>query len=333
MKNTILLILACLLLAGCTAQAAKPVVPEGNTQSSTATESPRPTLTPPATSTQAPSQTPDPVLATRQAALASCRGNSQENIDRYIDRGYSATRFWSATVCQDDGVYTKVAGLGKDKFYKIPALDTDARTTGPDWFWEPYLWSVDGDYLYLTSRYLGSIDAGGSGLMQLDLSTGERNVLLKPRLEGYDFALSEDGRLFAFLTDIPRTIDILDVKTKEKHQLSFKERYKILEMRWTPDGARLIILTEESAADPAPGGFSIFEYSLESDNLTKLVDKNNLNSLYSSDASAAPRVYISDLTNDILSLSDKLQQSNFEVDLRRGDVIQIHNPGTPEATP
>jgi hypothetical protein len=277
------------------------------------------------------------MIATQETALESCRGNSQDRIDKYIDQAYSATKFWSATVCQDDGIYTNVEKLGKGKVFKIPAVDTDATTSDPDWFWEPYLWSVEGDYLYLTPRYLGMIESpsttSGYGLMQLDLSNGERNIFLQPQAEGYNFALSKDGRLLAFLTDIPRTIDILDVKTKEKQQLSFKERYKILEMRWTSDGARLIILTEESSEDPTQSGFSIFEYSMEGDDLLKLVDKNDLNSLYSSDSSAQPRIYISDLSNNVLSLSDKLQQGNFAIDLQTGEVIQTNDLGTPIATP
>jgi len=339
MKNTFLLILASLMLASCTAQATETVVPVINTPVAIVTKILRSTSTLSPTSTPQPTQTPDPIFATREAALNSCRENSPDNIDKYIDQAYSATRFWSATVCQDDGIYTKINRLGNDKVYKIPAEDTDAQTSGPDWFWEPYLWSVDGDYLYLTPRYLGFIDSpwllnsSGFGLTQLDLSTGARNVLLKPYDGGYTFALSEDGRLFAYLTDIPRTIDLLDVKTKEKHQLSFKEKYKILEMRWTPDGARLILLADESAVDPVPGGFSIFEYNMESDDLEKLVDKNNLNSLYSSDPSSEPRIHISDLSNEILSLSDTLQQNNFSIDLQTGEVTRTNDLGTQATTP
>src|SRR5512139_3224144 len=190
MKKTLLLFLASILMAGCTARATEPVLPASNTPFATATERPRPTPTLPPTSTQEPTQTPDPVLATQQAALDSCRGNSQDNIDPYIDRGYSATRFWKATVCQDDGIYTKIERLAKEKVYKVPALDTDVQTAGPDWVWEPYIWSVDGEYLYLIPAYLGSIDNAGTahlsgyGLTQLELSSGARNVLLKPRAEG-----------------------------------------------------------------------------------------------------------------------------------------------------
>lgn len=337
MKKTILLLLVSILLAGCTAQATEPIVSEIRTSVPTATERPRPTPTQPPTSTQEPTQTPDPLLATQAAALESCRGNSPDNIDKYIDRGYSATRFWSATVCQDDGIYTKVTRLGKEKVYKIPALDTDAQTAGPDWVWEPYLWSVDGDYLYLTPSYLGSIDGTGAtnlngyGLTQLYLSSGARNVLLQPRAEGYTFALSEDGRLFAYLTEVARTISILDVKTKEKQKLSLDKEYDILDMRWTPDGARLLILTEESGRNPNQGGFTIFEYSLEGKDLKKLVDKNNLNSLYTADQFDEPRLFISGLTNDILSLSDRLGEAFFEVNLQSGEIIPTNDLGTPIA--
>jgi hypothetical protein len=339
MKKTFLLLLASLFLTGCSAQATKPVVPIISTPLATATEMPLPTLTLQPTSTLESTQTLDPILATREAALASCQGNGQDNIDKYITQAYSATRFWSATVCQDDGIYTKVEKLGKDKIYKIPALDLDPGTPGPDLFWEPYLWSVDGNYLYLRPRYVGVVDSpglfysSGFGLTQLDLDTGARNVLLQPRVDGYTFALSEDGRLFAYLTDIPRTINVLDLKTKEKHQLSFKERYNILQMRWTPDGAKLIILTEESAEDPAQGGFSIFEYNTEGKDLIKLVEKNNLGSLYSPDPSAEHRIFIAGLSNTALSLADMLQQGYFDVNLESGEVLQTNDLGTPIANP
>ncbi len=339
MKKTFLLLLVSLFLASCSAQATQPVVPNTRTPLATATEKPLPTLTLLPTSTQEPTQTPDPMLATREAALASCRGNSQDSLDQYLTQPYSATRFWSASVCQDDGIYTKVTKLGKDKVFTVPALDTDAATPGPDWVWEPYLWSVDGDYLYLVPRYLGSIDGAGMshlsgfGLNQLDLSSGARNVLLKPRKEGYTFALSEDGRLFAYLADIPRMISMLDLKTKETQKLSFDKEYNIVDMRWTPDGARLVILTEETAGGGLPGGFSIFEYSLEGKDLKKLVDKNNLNSLYTADRFDEPRIFISGLTNDILSLADRLGEAYFEVNLQTGEVTQTDAPGTPVATP
>jgi hypothetical protein len=339
MKKTLLLILASIFLAGCSAQAAKTAVPQLRTPLSTATARPRPTSTLAPTSTQEPTHTPDPIVVTRQAALDSCGGNGQDSNDQYITQAYSATRFWSATVCQDDGVYTKVVKLGKDKVYKVPALDTDPTTSGPDWVWEPYLWSVEGDYLYLTPVYLGSMDnsgmtnVSGFGLTQLDLSSGARNVLLRPRAEGYTFALSGDGRLFAYLSDIPRTINTLDLKTKEKQKLSFDKEYQILDMRWTPDGARLVILTEEAGRNPTQSGFTIFEYSLEGKDLEKLVDKNNLNSLYTVDKSDAPRLYISGLTNDILSLADRLGEAYFEVNLESGEIIQTNDLGTPIATP
>jgi hypothetical protein len=214
-------------------------------------------------------------------------------------------------------------------------VDSDPETSGPDWFWEPYVWSVDGEYLYLTAAHPGSLDSSGManlsgyGLTQLDLASGARNVLLPPRAEGYTFALSEDGRLFAYLTEIPRTINILDVKTKEKQKLSLDQEYNILDMRWTPDGARLLILTEELAEGAIPGGFSIFEYSLEGKDLVKLVDKNNLNSLYTADRFDEPRLFISGLTNEFLFLSDRLGEAFFEVDLLSGEVVPTNDPGTP----
>ena len=339
MKNIFLLLLASILLAGCSARTTEPVVPVISTLSLTAPKSPHPTFTLLPTVTQEPTQTPAPILVTREAALDSCRGNSPDRIDKYITQAYSTNNFWSTTICQDNGIYTKVVKLGKDKVWKIPALDTDETTSGADWFWEPYLWSVDGDYLYLTPKYLGFIDSpwliysNGFGLARLDLSTGLFDTWLKPRDGGYTFALSEDGRLFASLSDIPRTINIRDVKTLDEQKLNFREKYKILEIRWTPDGANLIIFTEETADDPSQSGFSIFVYNFERDDLTKLVDKNNLNSLYSSDEFEEPRIHISDQSNEILSLSDTLQDGYFEVNLQTGEVIQMDDLGTPITNP
>ena len=188
--------------------------------------------------------------------------------------------------------------------------------------------------MYLIAAYPGTIESSGMahlsgyGLNQLELSSGARNVLLKPRAEGYTFALSEDGRLYAYLTEIPRTISILDVKTKEKLKLSLDKEYNIVDMRWTPDGARLLILTEELAEGAIPGGFSIFEYSLEGRDLVKLVDKNNLNSLYTADRFDEPRLFISGLTNEFLFLSDRLGEAFFEVDLLSGEVVPTNDPGT-----
>ena len=101
-----------------------------------------------------------------------------------------------------------------------------------------------------------------------------------------------------------------------------------MEIRWTPDRANLIILTEETADDPSQSGFSIFVYNFERDDLAKLVDKNSLNSLYSSDEFEEPRVHISNLSNEILSLSDTLQDGYFEVNLQTGEVIQTDDLGT-----
>ena len=63
--------------------------------------------------------------------------------------------------------------------------------------------------------------------------------------------------------------------------------------------------------------------------LTKIV----LNSLYSSDEFEEPRIHISNLSNEILSLSDTLQDGYFEVNLQTGEFIQTDDLGTPVANP
>jgi WD40 repeat protein len=177
------------------------------------------------------------------------------------------------------------------------------------------------------------IYSNGFGLAQLDLSTGVLSTWLKPDFNGHTFGLSEDGRLFASFSDIPRTINIRDIKTGQEQTLNFKEKYNILEIRWTPDGARLVVFTEEKAEDPSEGGFSIFVYDFQSDELNKLVDKNSLSSIYSSDEFEEPRIYISDLSNETLSLSDIHQEAYFKVDLQSGELTQTDDLGTPIAVP
>lgn len=135
--------------------------------SSTLTLTPKPTQT----------LTLQPVRATVEAVIGSCAGEKSSDYIRY-PYAYSNNDQWTAVVCQDNGIYTKVFRIDGTRLWNALALDIDATISGPEWFLYPYLWAKDGRYLYLAPRILGSIDClncfpvNGFGLYRLNLSNG-----------------------------------------------------------------------------------------------------------------------------------------------------------------
>jgi len=162
-----------------------------------------PLNTPQSTRTVKPTKTVVPFLATREAALGSCRGNPTNTIDKFIYVAYESNGKWISIICQDNGIYTKVSNASLGIVWNVPAVDNDQNIEGPEWFWEPYLWSDDGKYLYLRPKFLGFIDdlwsiySNGYGLSRLNLDFGWLDVWLEPG-DSYKFAFSGDTSLFAF---------------------------------------------------------------------------------------------------------------------------------------
>jgi hypothetical protein len=217
-----------------------------------------------------------------------------------------------------------------EKTWSVPAVEDNSSTPEPSWYWMPYLWSDDGNYLYLQAVCLCSIDSpwliysDGYGIARLDLSTGQVDIWLKPSDNPwYSFAFSEDETLFAFSpNEVPRTIRIRDLVSGTEQDMSFKEKYSVLQYRWTPDHSKLVILTEESDPDDSKSGFSVFTYSVKSERLKKVLEKNRLNSSFPTPEAIEPRIFISELSNDILYLSDVYQENDFTLNIRTGELTQ-----------
>jgi hypothetical protein len=349
MKRFVALILTTIFLTSCTAKpkniASLPAstqtkVPVASIEAGPTHPSATPTILPMTSRTSLPTVTLEPIISTRESALDSCTGNNKNRFDKYISQAYFSSNEWSVIICQDNGIYTKVSNPNQGIVWNVPAIDDDTNS-GPEWYLQPYLWSVDEKYLYLTPKCLCSIDSpwliysSGYGLFRLNLSTGQLDTWLKPREDGwYSFAFSKDGKLFAFSpNEFPRTIKIRDLVLGNAEDLSFKEQYSVLEYRWTPDNSRLVIVTEESAGDKSQSGFSIFVYNVKSEILEKIVNKNNLNSSFPTEEFIEPRIYISDLSNEVLFLSDIFQESDFELNIRTRKLIQVDELTNPTPTP
>ena len=302
---------------------------------------PLPLSTPRPTRTVQPTKTVDPFLATREAALGSCRGNPSHSIEKYIGIGYSSNGQWISTICQDNGIYTKVSNLALGVVWNVPALDDDQNNEGPEWYWVPYLWSSNGKYLYLIPECICSIDspwliyASGFGLSRLDLNSGLFDVWLSPSFNPwYNFSFSADANLFAYTPpDFYQVIKIRDLITSEERNISFKGEYNILKYQWTPDNSRLVIFTEEQVDDPLESAFSVFVYSLKNDTLIKITEKRKVDISVSTDPHDEPRISISNLTNDVLELSNIYSEEKFQINLRSGEFISISEDATPTPTP
>lgn len=195
--------------------------------------------------TKTPTSTPDPILLTQEAEVSACAGSERNWFDKFIWHTYFVNGQWNAYMCKDIGVYTKVSNLTAGKVWNIPSVDDDQANPGPEWYWLPYLWSANGKYLYLKPVCLCNIDSpwliysSGYGLSRLDLDTCEFAVWLKPDSSGYSFEFTQNGNLFAFSpSDLPGVIKIRDLTSGSEQNLSFKDKYAILEFRWTSDNSR-----------------------------------------------------------------------------------------------
>jgi len=298
----------------------------------------KPLITPTISSTPHPVPTktltspPDLAYLTQEAVVSSCAATERTWYTKHLSSDYFTNRQWGAVICSDDGIYTRVTNTSLNLTWNVPSYDDgDVNTPEPSWYWVPYLWSDNDKYLYLRSVCLCFIDSpwllysSGFGLSRLDLETGEFGIWLKPSDFGYSFDFSNDGILFAFsLSNFPDVIKIRDLKSGNEQNLSFKKKYIILEFRWTSDNSRLVIFTEEHEDNPSESGFSVFVYSIEKGALRKLLDKNTLNSSFPTENSMGPRIYISDLTDDILTLSHVFDENTFKLNIQTGELVRIN---------
>lgn len=299
------------------------------------------------TSTNTPFVTPtllistlDPVFATQQSVIESCTRPERDYYTKFVSKDYYTNGQWSAYVCSDNGIYTKILNEPLNLTWIIPAIDEDSSIEGVEWYWLPYIWSNDGKYLYFKSKCFCYIDGpgyiytNGFGLSRLSLESGQFDIWLEPSDLGYSFEITQGGEFLAVgSNNLSNTIEIKDLISDTKRDLTFKEKYRILKYRFTPDNSHLVILTAEYNNESIKNGFSIFSYNVKNDFLRKLVDKNNFNNSFPTEEFDFSRIFISDLSNDILYLSDTFQENDFQINLQTGELIDINLLITPTSTP
>lgn len=335
MKKFLWILLALFILS-CTNQNLqidniKTSTPHSLTSTSTSTPFVTPTLL---------IDTPDPIFATQQSTIESCTRPERDWFTEFIYNDYYTNGQWNAFICSDTGIYTKVSNETDNLVWIIPSFDQDLSIPGPEWYWLPYIWSNDGKYLYFKSKCFCYIDGpgyiytNGFGLSRLSLETGQFDIWLEPSALGYSFEITQGGEFLAVdSNNLSNTIEIKDLITNTKRNLIFKEKYWILKYRFTPDNSHLVILTAEYNNDASKNGFSVFSYNIKSDYLRKLVDKNNLNNSFPTEEFYFLRIFISDLSNDILYLSDTFQENDFQIILETGEIIDMNLLITLTSTP
>jgi hypothetical protein len=276
--------------------------------------------------------TPDSIYLTEEAAVSSCAATERSWYSKYLSAAYFTNELWNAVICSDKGIYTKIWNESLGLNWTLPAVSDDLSGNEPVWYWVPNRWSEDGMYLYLEPACLCSIDSpwliysSGYGLSRLNLNTGLLDVWLKPNDVGYSFEFSQDGSLFAFLH--PDLLDIIKIRnliTGDEQSLAFKEKYTILEFRWSLDNSRLIIFTEEHEANSSESGFSIFVYTVRSEILRKLIDKDTLGDTFPTEDYSGPRIFISSLSENILTLSDVFGEVEFQLNIETNELIKVNN--------
>jgi hypothetical protein len=345
MKFTLTLIFAAALLISCTEELPVTITPTtmATANSSTVAASTVDIATFPhtasATSTEIPTETLSPILLTQEAMVSSCAAKEKAWYTKHLSTTYFTHENWGAVGCSDHGIYTRVSNESLDITWTLPPFDDDVTTPDPIAYWIPYLWSADGQYLYLEPIFLGYIDSpwliytSGFGLSRLNLGTGEFSIWIQPSIFGHSFEFTQDETLFAFSPpDFNNTIRIRDLISGKEQNISLKEKYSILHFRWTPDGSRLVILTEEFAGDASRSGFSVLVYNVTNEVLRKLLDNNNLNPSGLNENFNGPRISISDLSNEALFLSDIFQENAFELNIKTGELTQVNSSLTPTPT-
>ncbi len=329
MKKLLSLILVVLLISGCAteAQNIKPTV----STYLTITPSPSKTKTPFPTfiDTQIATLTSNPVFLTQEAVVATCVAPERKWFTKYLSTTYYTHGNWEAIVCSDNGAYTRVWNSFLDISWALSSYSNVSEVNEIEWYWEPYLWSLDGRYLYLTAECLCSIDspwllyASGFGLSRLDLGTGQLSVWLIPSASPwYTFAFTEDSNYFAFSpNELPNTIKIRELESGGEQNLSFKQKYSILQYRFTPDTSRLIVFSKEREGVQGKNGFSVFVYHTHTGMLRKVMDAEKLSSILPIEEYIEPRIFISELSDDVLYLSDIYGDYSFELNIRTGELI------------
>ena len=333
MQKLYFMVLLVLFLVSCEANQMQTPTLKTNTPTPTIMMLDMPTVfsTPNPTSTNKPTQTIDPIQATQEVALASCRGNSDTPIDKYIQQAYSQFNHWTATVCQDDGIYTKVLNLETEKIWNVASIDDNTSYSGPEWFWEPFLWSENSKYLYMKSEPIGFIDSpwlrysSGFGLSRLNLENGQMDVWLKPSQGGYHFAFNSDATFFiSSFTGFPNILKIRDLNLGKEENLILKDKYYALSFAITPNDSRLVVMAQEYEATESKDNIVLFIYNMKTKTLRKIFVSSN---------QVDANIIFNQISNDYFIMYDIYTGDYIQANILTGDVSILRELPAPISTP
>ena len=279
MRNLIFLWVVCIIFAGCSIKPL-PVIPTQSNIIKTlpASKTPQPWYTLTRYPTRTGTPLPPPLVQTVDAAIQGCQGLSFLP-ESYYPKYLSPDGQWIVVICQDDGVYTKIARVDGSVEWKVPAIiykDEDGNVLNPTYY-VLYRWSSDNKHVYL-STYFCCIDGPSLifdeafGIYKFNLFTGKFDM----EYHGSRFSLSPSEKFFAFLDS--KNSPILHIRyliSDEEDVLYLKPKYVDVGMfEWSPDERNLLFVGGLDRWFDQVGGFSLFLYNLDSQKLSLLIDND-----------------------------------------------------------
>ncbi len=298
-------VLVACLTAACTSPSAKgPTLAPRPTILPSATRRPTAASLPPSTSIPHPS--PAPWRVTSAVPFEA----NPASVERSSDGQWTANSF---------GDYPPI-------FMQVARADGfvtwEVRYSGEDWpeVWiRPVHWSVDGRYLYFTlapfvDGFILYMD--GSGLLRLDLVTGDLMELLPSDGRLQSFSLSPDStRLVFFRADDDDTWAVVR-DLRQGHEDEFKLAARPVQagaVRWAPDGSAFVVL--------ATSGFSLDEARTD----LVLVDLRNVaqKTVLTDDPRTFWRIDWVDANSVYL---EDFDGSGWLLDLRSGEMVLTPTP-------
>jgi len=149
-----------------------------------------------------------------------------------------------SAVSRDGSRFATSGVYGNVTIWNVKTSQVERQLTTGDFFAGTVAFSPDGRHLVTTG---GHYRCGSSGTLKVwDVATGNK-VLEKTKLRGLSGEFSPDGRWFAIIVE--RDIFVLDVNQNwevVRHWPAHNDR--IWEVKWSPDGTRLVSVGEGQEA-------------------------------------------------------------------------------------
>ncbi|MEJ2266500.1 MAG: hypothetical protein P8X95_23895 [Anaerolineales bacterium] len=250
----------------------------------TPTNTPRPTLTPATSPTSQPSPTPatsptaqpspTPDLGAMQSTTTSFTSPDEEWVMRVA----------RALPLDDQGEL--YADYGHDRVEVSSSDGTRSWTVIEEWFtlglglgsYEPYRWTPDGQYLYIT--YVPVPDGcalfvNGTDLRKVDLGSGEVTQLAPP--VGLNLSLSPDENTLAYIGYGDRGLVLRDLETGQERQADIYQSggEAAGDILWSPDGSALVLtLAHQPCTTNWAASTSILRVDLETLEVTPLIEQD-----------------------------------------------------------